>query len=146
VQPTHVLFGPQYGVPPVHAVVCVESHCTQEPALAPDVSHTPFAPVQSAAVHARHVSVDVSQMGVFPVHAALLLAVHCTHSPARLPVVSHAGVAPEQSPALQARHVWLVASQMGVLGVAVQPALLMQATGGPCTTQSFCALDHSVCS
>ena len=144
--PTHVLFGPQYGVPPVHAVVCVGSHCTQEPALPPDVSHTPFAPVQSAAVHARHLSVDVSQMGVFAVHAVALLAVHCTHSPARLPIVSHAGVAPEQSPALHARHVWFVASQMGVLGVAAQSVLLVHATGGPCTTQSFCWLDHSVCS
>jgi hypothetical protein len=88
-QPRHVpVVASQMLVGATQAAWSVASHCTHRPAFAPVVSQTGVAPVQSAAVHARHA-----------------------------PPGSHTGVAPVQSADEHARHVWLVASQI-VIGSA----------------------------
>jgi hypothetical protein len=116
-QPTHVpVVVSQMAVLPVQADVFVASHWTQ----APFVPHRGVAPVQSAAVHARHVSLVVSQMGVGT--AQLESTMHPTHCPAfgAVVLVWQTGVVPVQpmplSYSVQGRQLGSVErpSQMGI--------------------------------
>jgi hypothetical protein len=89
----------QTGVPSVHAVAFVASHCTQLPAKLPEPRHAglatvghvalPFAPRSPS--HATQVPAAL-QIGLLPEHCALLE--HCTHM---CVVELHAGVAPLHS-------------------------------------------------
>ena len=114
-QPRHVWLVPsQMGVLPLQFAFA--PHATHSPAAAPLVSHTGFAPVQSAALHARHACAVASQMGAAPVHCAL------DRQPTHAPVaVSQFGVAP------------------------VQVAFDEHTLEGPDTSQSMRALSNSPC-
>jgi hypothetical protein len=120
------------------------THSTQDPALAPLVSHT-CPPVQSPfPLHARQVLVPVSQIGlgaaqsalvlqstqvnvmvsqcgVMPMHAVMFVPSHCTQSPLFAPLVSQTAFGAMQSDAEHARHVSVVVLQKGV--PPVQPVV-----------------------
>jgi len=121
-------------MPTPQAELLVPEHCTQRPALLPEVAHAGVDPPQSMSLaQARQVLVVVLQMGVAPpqsvllthctqrlvvvlhtevapVQAVRLVPVHCT----QLTPVRHAGVAPEHSlSALQARQRRVVGSHTG---------------------------------